>query len=182
MARFRRKKVYQIIEIMALGLMALDLLVYLVVARPLDLVVKSQQEKFSAAKRNVKLTEMRISQLQEELAELPATGEEMKQFLDQHVPPRRKGYSRAAGLVHQLTQDAGVQLNQVAYRLDSDHKEPLERLGIQVNVQGTFENLLRFTHSLETANDFLLVRGVIFQPGEGGGLALRLLAVLYVTP
>jgi len=182
MGKFRRKTLYRILEAAALGLAAVDLVIYLAVARPLQDAVQSQQERFSEVRRQVRLSEGRVTQLQDELETLPATGKEMKQFLTDHVPQRRRSYSRAAGLVHKLTQDSGVQLKQVAYRLDPNAKEPLERLGILVNVEGPFESLLRFMHSLETTDNFLLVRGIIFQPGENGGLALRLLAELYVAP
>jgi len=182
MAKLRRKTLYRVLEAAALGLAALDLVVYVAVARPLQDAVKSQQERFSEIRRQVRLSEARVVRLQGELAALPVTSKEMKQFLTDHVPPRRRSYSRAAGLVHKLTQDSGVQLKQVAYRLDPNTKEPLERLGILVNVEGPFESLLRFMHSLETTDNFLLVRGIIFQPGDNGGLALRLLAELYVAP
>jgi len=163
-------------------MVALDLALYLAVARPLQSAVESEQADFSAGRQEAKLTEGRIAKDQTELATLPVTERELKQFLTDHVPQRRRGYSRAAGLVHQLTQDSGVQLKQVAYRLDPNSKEPLERLGVMVNVEGSFESQLKFVHSIETTNDFLIVRGIIFQPGESGGLALRLLAELCVTP
>lgn len=182
MARLRRRTLHNILEGAALGLVALDLVVYLGLARPLSSAVKSQQERFNSARQQMRMTEIRIGQAQVEIAALPGTAEEMKEFLDEHVPPRRRGYSRAAGLVHKLTDDSGVQLKRVAYRLSEDPKDPLERLGIQVNVEGGFESLLKFTHALETSNDFLLVRGIIVQPGEDNGLGLRVLAELYVTP
>ena len=182
MARLRRKTLHRILEIAALGMVALDLVFYLVVARPLAGGVRDQQERFAAARVQVHLIQTRIGQAQDELNALPSTDAAMKKFLENHVPPRQRGYSQAAGLVHKLTEDSNVQLKRVAYRLTVDPKEPLERLGIQVSVEGPFEGLLKFAHSLETTDDLLLVRGVIVQPGDNGGLGLRLLAELYVTP
>ena len=180
--KFRRRKMRRALQITALGVAALDLVVYLALAHPLASAVRSDQEKFLSARLQVRAREAHIARLQKSLAELPDTDEEMNEFLSKHVPPRRRGFSRAAGMVRQFTQDAGVELTGVAYRLGSDRNAPLERLGIQVTVQGPFPSLLRFTHAMETANDFVLVRGLAFQPGESGGLALRLLADLYVTP
>jgi len=182
MARFRRKKVERVIEIVALSLAGLDLVVYLAVARPLSSAVAAKQQAFSAARRNIQMSEVRLAKLSQSLAALPSTDEDIKQFLNDHVPPRRRGFSRAAGLVRQITGDSGVQITGVGYRLETQRKEPLQRLGIQVNVHGQFQNLLRFTHALVTAKDFVLVRGLAFQPAEAGGLALRLAADLYVTP
>jgi Tfp pilus assembly protein PilO len=182
MPKFGRRNLRLALQTAALGVAALDLVVYLALARPLASAVRSEQEKFSSARSQVRAKEAQLARLQKSLAELPDTDEELKEFLSQHVPPRRRGFSRAAGMVRQFTQDAGIQLTGVAYRLGSDRNAPLERLGIQVTVEGPFQSLLRFTHAMETANDFVLVRGLAFQPGESGGLALRLLADLYVTP
>jgi len=182
MARLRRKTIYRILEAAALGLAALDLVLYLGISHPLAVAVQDQHEMFSATRVQVKQTQVRIAMLQKELAALPLTGQELDQFLQDHVPRRRKAYSRAAGLVHKFTQDSSVVLTHVAYRPEGRPSEPLEQLGISVTVQGSFEALQRFTHALETAPDLLIVRGAIFQPGETGGLALRLLADLYVNP
>jgi Tfp pilus assembly protein PilO len=182
MLKLRRKTLYRILEAAALGVAALDLVMYLGVSRPLAIAVEDQQESFAAARLQVKQTQARIAQFQKELTALPRTRQELDQFLQDHVPQRRKAYSRAAGLVHKLTQDNGIQLTRVAYRPEGRPGEPLEQLGISVTVQGPFEGLQRFTHDLETAPDLVIVRGIIFQPGETGGLALRLLADLYVNP
>ena len=182
MTRLRRKTIYRILEAAALGLAALDLVLYLGVSHPLAIAVEDQHQTFSTTRVQVKQTQARLARLQKELTALPETRQQLDQFLRDHVPPRRKAYSRAAGLVNKFTQDAGVELSRVAYRPEGRPTEPLEQLGISVTVQGPFEGLQRFTHALETAPDLLIVRGAIFQPGETGGLALRLLADLYVNP
>lgn len=182
MARITRKKLARFVEGVALSLAGLDLIVYLAVARPLASAVATKQQEFSASRRSIRASEVRLAKLSQSIAELPSTDEQVKQFLSDHVPPRRRGFSRAAGLVRQITQDSGVQLTGVSYRLETEHKEPLQRLSVQVNVRGPFQSLLHFTHALETAKDFVLVRGLTLQPGEGGTLALRLVADLYVTP
>ena len=182
MARITRKRLARIVEAVALSLAGLDLIVYLAVAHPLASAVATKQQEFSAARKSIRASELRLAQLSHSITELPATGEQVKQFLSDHVPPRRRGFSRAAGLVRQITQDSGVQLTAVSYRLETEHKEPLQRLSVQVNVRGPFQSLLHFTHALETAKDFVLVRGLVLQPGDGGTLTLRLVADLYVTP
>ncbi len=182
MGKLRRKALYHILEAAALGLAALDLVLFLGVSRPLAIAVEDEHQAFRAARLQVKQTQGQIAKFQKELDALPQTRHELDQFLQDHVPPRRKAYSRAAGLVEKLTQDASVELMRVAYRPEGRPAEPLEQLGISVTVQGPFEGLQHFTHSLETASDLVIVRGAIFQPGETGGLALRLLADLYVNP
>jgi len=180
--KLKRKTIYRIIETAALSLAALDLIAYLVIARPLASSVSAEQERFSQSRQQVKASEARIGLYQKELSEMPATGRELHAFLEEHVPPRRRGYSRVSGLVHKLTQDSNVQMDQLGYRLEMEPKDPLQRLEFQVKVTGPFEALLRFTHALETSSDLVLVRGLIFQTGETQGLGLRILADAYVTP
>ena len=180
--KLKRKTLYRVIETAALALAALDLIAYLFVARPLANSVSAAQERFSESRQQVRLSEARIALYQKELAEIPATEKEMKAFVEEHVPPRRRGYSRVSGLVHKVAQDSNVQVDQLAYRLEMEPKDPLQRLEFQVKVVGPFEALLRFTHALETSSDLVLVRGLIFQPGETRGLGLRILADAYVTP
>ena len=180
--RLKRKTLHRILETAALSLVALDLIAYLVIARPLANSVSSEQERFSESRQQVSLSEARIALYQKELAAIPTTEKEMKSFLEEHVPSRRRGYSRVSGLTHKLTQESNVQLEQLAYRLELEPKDPLQRLEFQVKVTGPFEALLRFTHALETSSELILVRGLIFQPGETQGLGLRMLADAYVTP
>jgi hypothetical protein len=180
--KLKRKTLYRIIETAALSLAVLDLIAYLVIARPLASSVSAEQERFSESRQQVRASEARIGLYQKELAAMPATERELEAFLKEHVPPRRRGYSRVSGLVHKLTQDSNVQMDQLGYRLEMEPKDPLQRLEFQVKVTGPFEALLRFTHALETSDDLVLVRGLIFQPGESAGLGLRILADAYVTP
>jgi Tfp pilus assembly protein PilO len=180
--KIKRKALYRIIEISALSLVVLDLIVYLAIARPLNSSVLTEQDRFSDSRQQVRLSEARIALYQKELAEMPVTQKEMKAFLEENVPARRRGYSRVSGLVHKLTQDSNVQMDQLAYRLEMEPKDPLQRLEFQVKVTGPFEALLRFTHALETSSDLIQVRGLIFQPGETQGLSLRILADAFVTP
>jgi len=180
--KLKRKTLLRIVETAAISLVVLDLIAYLVIARPLSSAVSAEQERFSEERQQVRLSEARIGLYQKEIAALPETENEMKSFLEEHVPPRRRGYSRVSGLAHKLAQDSNVQIDQLAYRLEMEPKDPLQRLEFQVKVTGPFEALLRFTHALETSNDLILTRGLIFQPGETQGLGLRILADAYVTP
>jgi len=180
--KMRRKTLLGIIEKVAAGLVLLDAALYFAVVRPLDAAVGRERASFQSARRSLQADEAKVAALETARATLPATGREMQDFLKQRVPPRRRGFSRAAGMVRELTQQSGVQLSGVGYRLYLSKKEPLERLGIVVEVEGAFPSLLKFTHAMETTSDLVLVRGILLQPGETGTLSLRLAADLYVTP
>jgi Tfp pilus assembly protein PilO len=177
----RQKALLRWVEIAAVFLIAADIVLYVAVVHPLKSSAESEQQESDSLRQQVRAEQARLAALEKSQADLPATDTQIQDFFSKHVPSRRKGFSRAAALVRELTQKSGVQLTAVGYRLDSTHKQVLDRLGIEMEVTGAFPDLLRFTHALETADDFVLVRGLSFEPAEEGGLALRIAADLYMT-
>jgi hypothetical protein len=181
MGRSRRKTLIRIVESVAVGLVLLDVVLYFVLVRPLASMRTAEQVRYSTTRERVRELRMRAARLEKFETAVPETEKQLSAFVRSHIPPRRQGFSRAARLVRRLTEQAGVQLSGVAYKLDSTADDPLERLGIEVEVEGPFSSLLNFSHALETASDFIVVRGFAFEPTEGQGIALRLGADLYLN-
>ncbi|PYV11285.1 MAG: hypothetical protein DMG23_04735 [Acidobacteria bacterium] len=182
MRRNRRKVFFRIMEGAAVGLVVLDALLYGALLRPLRRAAAEKKQEVGQTRSRIQDETMRVESLKRYLAALPTASADIKAFVHEHVPPRRWIFSRASGLVRRLAEQSDLQLSPVSYRLDSSPAEALERLGVELTVEGTFSNLLRFAHSLETANEFILVRDFTFQPGEKGRLALRMTAELYLEP
>ncbi len=182
MRRSRRKILIRIVVGAALVLLLLDAALYLAVVRPVRRLVATEQQARGLAEAGVLEGRRRVERLKKFQQALPGAHEQIRIFLEDHIPSRRRGYSRAARLVRQLTEESGIQLSSVTYKLNSAREEPLQHLGIEVTVEGPFMGLLKFAHGLETAKDFILVRDFIFQPGEGGSLAMRLGADVYLEP
>jgi Tfp pilus assembly protein PilO len=170
----------RVLERVAFVLVLLALGVWLVVVRPFEDRLLAEQRAYRTVRQQKLAAEARVTRLEK----IPVTDAdtELKGFVSEHMPPRRRSFSKAADLVRRLTQDSGVQLSGVSYRLDEVKGEPLQRLGIEVNVQGPFPNLLGFAHAVETSSDFLVLRGFSLETGDGETLALRMAADLYVTP
>jgi Tfp pilus assembly protein PilO len=163
-------------------LVFLDIVLYLAAVRPLEKLVGAEHQRFAATRSRAHEAALRVARLEKYQAALPEADTQIQGFLREHVPPRRRAFSHAARLVRRLTQAAGLQLADVAYRLDSTDEEPFQRLGIELDVEGSFPGLLNFAHALETADELVLVRDFAFEPVEGGTVALRLTADLYLTP
>jgi hypothetical protein len=53
---------------------------------------------------------------------------------------------------------------------------------VVINVAGPFPALLKFVHTLETANDLIVIQGFNITVGDTQPLMLRLAADLYLTP
>ena len=183
MRKSRRQIVNRIIETTGIGLVALDLLVFFAVYRPLGNKIDVEARRHAELRQTIRNQQVRVDVLKKYEAALPQAGKGLEDFTTNRTPSRREAYSTAAHLIHKVADASGVKVSSTAYRLDMEHHDPLERLELDINVQGSYPGLLKFSHALETANDFILVREFTFTPGEeNGALGLRLGADLYLTP
>jgi Tfp pilus assembly protein PilO len=182
MKRLRRRKIIRFFEIAALGAVCLDLVFYMVAVRPVRREVVRNENSYRQASLQFRQRELRVAHFEKVQKELPVADDKLKNFIHEHVPSRRMIFSDAARLVRVLTQQSGVKLDNVSYKLSSEKGEPLEQLGLDVTVEGSFQNLLKFAHSLETADDLILVRNFSFAGGQAGSVSLRIGGILYITP
>jgi Tfp pilus assembly protein PilO len=167
-----------------MGLVALDLVVFFAVYRPLGDKVAAETRRHAELRQAIRNQQVRVDLLKKFEAAIPRAGKGLEDFTAHRTPSRREAFSTAAHLIKKAADAAGVQLTSEAYRLDKEHHDPLERLALDISAQGSYFGLLKFSHALETADDFLLVRDFTFTPGEGenGAVGLRLEADLYLTP
>lgn len=182
MRKSRHQVVNRIVEATGVGLVALDLLVFFAIYRPLGDKSAGEEQRHAELRRTVRDLQVRVDRLERFQAALPQTSKELDDFMTDRIPARREAYSKADHLVHKVGDAAGVKILAIAFRLDPEHKDPLERLALDINVLGPYAGLLKFSHALETANEFILIRQFNFAPGEGGALSLRVGADIYLTP
>jgi Tfp pilus assembly protein PilO len=164
-------------------LVALDLVVFFAIFQPLGTKLEAEARGHEDLRRTIRNQELRVELLKNYQAALPDVAKGLDDFASNRAPSRREAYSTAAHLVHKLADAAGVKVSSMEYRLDTAHVDSLERLSLEINLQGPYQSLLKFSHGLETATDFITVREFDFEPGENGdALRLRLGADLYLTP
>ena len=178
----RRQIVHRIIEVIGAGLVVLDLLVFFGVFRPLGNKLSEEARRHTELRQTIRTQQVRLDLLKKYEAALPQVGKGLEDFTTNRAPSRREAYSTAAHLIDKVADAAGVKVTTRAYRLYTEHKDPLEQLAIDMSVQGSYASLLKFSHALETANEFILIRDFSITPGESGAISLRLGADLYLTP
>jgi Tfp pilus assembly protein PilO len=177
-----RKVVVRTLERTAVALLLADLIVCSVGVFWLGGRLQTAQREYDEMRRRVRLESRQVARLESFETLLPGVDHELQAFEQSHVPPRRRGFSRGARLVRKIASDSSVELAGVAYKLDSRGSQPLKRLAINVVVEGPFDGLVKFSHNLETASDFVVVREFNLQPVEGGSLSLKISADLYLVP
>lgn len=163
--------------------MILDLAAFFAIYRPLAVKLDSQAHHRAELRQSVRNLEVRVDVLKKYEAALPEVGKELDDFTSHRIPSRREGYSTADHLLHKVADACGVKLATVGFKLEPQHKDPLEHLELEINAQGPYAGLVKFAHTLETADEFMLVREFQFLPGENNEpLSLKLGADLYLTP
>ena len=182
MSKSRRKTIVRIVEGTALVLVLLDLTVYFALVRPLRTMRTGEEASYAAARERLHDLKARAARLEKYQAAVPGAEGELSDFLKEHLPARRQGFSRAVRMVRELTGKSSLHLASVSYKLESSKDDPFERLAVQVDVEGSYSNLISFAHTLETSSDLIILRDFSFEPAEGHVLALRLGADLYLKP
>ena len=184
MKKSRRQIINRILEATGIGLVALDLLVFYAVYQPLSSRIDLAERQDEQIRQTIRDQQARVEVLKKYAAAMPQVGKGLESFNTNRTPSRREAYSTAAHLIHKIADAAGVKVASTGYRLDSaTHGDPLEKLELDINLEGSYEGLVKFSHALETTNDFILVRGFNFTPGgDNEPLGLRLGAELYLTP
>jgi Tfp pilus assembly protein PilO len=177
-----RKVLIRALEKVAVSLVVLDALLYFALVRPLRALRNAKEAEFTTMRVRLRDARARVAQLEAFQAEVPGADEQLEGFLNEHVPTRRQGFSRAARLVRELVEKSGAQLESISYKLDSDTDDPLRSLALEIDIEGPFESLLDFAHALETGSELAVVRNFNFQPREGGTMGLHLVADLFLKP
>ncbi len=182
MARSRRHTVIRVVQIAGASLVVLDVLLYFFMYRYTQSMLFTEQQQFADLRGRILDDESRIGRLNQFLAGLPAAGERLASFEKDHAPARRQAYSQAAKMLRVLAEKSGAQLGSVAYKRDDKSSGPLLRLGLMINVEGSFPALMKFAHGLETAQDLVVIRGFNIAETDNRVLDLRLAADMYLTP
>lgn len=164
-----------------MALVAADLAVFFLVYRPLGTKLEEAGRQQDRLRQGIRSQQVRVDALKRYDEALPAAGQQIDDFVGARTPTRREAYSTAAHLLHKVAEEAGVNVAMLVYHsIDKGSGDPLERLALDINVQGSYAGLVKFAHALETSKEFMLVRDGTMVPGENGALNLRLLADLYV--
>ncbi len=183
MKKSRRQIVNRIFEATALCLLAAAVVVFFVLYQPLARKIDAAEHQQEALRQTVRNQQVRVEILKKYELLLPQAGKGLSDFAANRTPERREAYSTAAHLITKLADGSGVKVSSRGYHFDKTQHDPLWRLELDLNVEGPYQDLLKFSHALETANNFILVRDFSFVPGgENQALGLRLGADFYVTP
>ena len=182
MRRNRHQIVTRVFQVAGISLVLLDVLLYFVVYQQTQSQLSSELEQFASVRQRIFDGEARIERLTKYKAGLPETGKTLAALIEDHTLHRRQAYSQAFKLLRLVAEQSGAQLGKVDFKRNDRALGPVLPLGAAINVEGTFPQLLKFAHGLETSSDLLVIRSFSLTEGEDTPLQLRLLVDMYFTP
>jgi len=181
MRKTRRQLWMRFAEAAGLATVALDLIVFLAVYRPLGMRLLAEYGVYRDLRQQVRSLEARVEALDKFRMELPEAAKHLDQFTLERTPSRRQGFSTAARLIQEAAEASAARTASVGYRLDKGHGEPFERLALEVSAQGGYAGMQKFVHALETSDELILVREFVIAPLDEGTVDARIKADLYLT-
>ena len=182
MRRNRQQIVTRVFQIAGISLVLVDVLLFFVVYRQTQAQLSSELDQFASLRQRIFDGEARIERLRKYKAALPDTGKNLTALIEDHTLHRRTAYSQAFKLLRLVAQQSGVELGKVEFKRNDKAGGPLLPLGAAINAEGSFPQLLKFAHGLETADDLLVIRSFSMTEGEDTPQQLRLLVDMYFTP
>ncbi len=182
MPREKARRIARGFEWGALALLAVDLVLYLIFVAPAGRMAASERARQQELAERIHEEKAVVAKLSQFKDAAPKVSEQLADFTEKHISPHREAYYRAARLMRELSDKSGLQLTGISYKLDPWHGEPFRRLSVQIQVAGPFDNLMKFVHDLDVANEFVVLESCSLQEHEGQGMGMSLIAGMYLEP
>jgi len=153
----------RVVYIVLLGLVLLNLPLYLVFVRP---------EIEADAGETARIDQMR-SQLARRVNTLNAL-KDIEQFSTEYLFPQEKGASELLKTLEEICAEAGLLRNRVTYRLDPEPAFGMQRLSITLPIEGNYTNIRDFLNVLESESKLVIVDSMALVSEREGTDMLRL--------
>lgn len=102
-------------------------------------------------------------------------GTDLEKFYGEVLPANLSVARRLTVLkLAQLARSHDVALQRGAATTESLRDSPLERLGVNYSLEGSWDDVRQFIYEIETGPDFLVIDNVGLSEGEGGNTPLAL--------
>lgn len=172
----RRHWVYTLL----VGLLLLDAGIYFGWLRRPASVPGFAEALLSQLTRDAAIREAEVARLRRVREKLPQVRPALTSFIAERFPLERAGYSGLAGDLNEAARTAGVRLGNVTYKVETRQpRADLLAVEVSADLQGGYQNLLRFLEALEEAKGFYLINELAVVSSQRGGLRLQMRLVTY---
>ena len=154
----------------------LNVLVYAFGVYPLSQRVANVEQRNQSAEQALTLARREHDAARGALVGKERATVELATFYKEVLPPNLAGARRLTYLrLSQLVREAGLQFKTSQYEQNTaERQSTLERLRIQLQVQGSWENIRTLIYQLDTAPEFVVIDNIVLSEGRADGGALEL--------
>lgn len=146
---------------------AIGVLTYVFVVSPLAQRVANIEDRDRAAEQALSAAQSEMLQVTRTLSGKSSAAEELDIFYAEVLPQGLPGARRLTSLrLARLAREANLAYERASFEPVEERDSTLTRLQVQMSLSGSYGNVRRFIHALETAPEFVVIDNV--QLGEGG--------------
>jgi Tfp pilus assembly protein PilO len=153
--------------------LALNVLVYLVGVYPLSQRVANVSQRNDAAAKALAAAQQENGAVTGALAGQDQAATELSTFYGEVLP---KDMASARRLTHlriaQMARQHGLRYERATSEPVEDRNSTLTRLKTDVSLEGSYPEVRAFIHTLETAEEFVVIDNIQLEEGAGGGASL----------
>ncbi len=162
--------------LLPLGIVALvNVALFTVAVYPLSLKVAASERRAAAARTQLQAAEREERELKGTVARTEQADKDLARFYQDMLPrdvagARRLTYAHLAT----LADENGLLLTRRRFDVDPSHQGRLNRLRIEMSLEGDYADVRAFVHALETAAEFIVIEDVRLAEGQAPGAPLSL--------
>jgi Tfp pilus assembly protein PilO len=178
---------YRRVIIPILAVFAINVLVYAFAVYPLAQRVANVEQRDREAKQALSQAKREYDAVSGAVVGKERATVELATFYKDVLPADYAGARRLTYLrLQQLVREAGLKYENSTYQRVTDKDSTLERLDINLSVEGRYENIRALIYQLDTAPEFVVIDNIALSEGDTGPgtqkLTLQLATYYRVTP
>lgn len=164
----------RVVYIVLLGLVLLNLLLYLVFVRPEIEADAGETARIDQMRSQLARRVNTLNALKDIEKKLNESHEKYRQFSTEYLFPQEKGASELLKTLEEICAEAGLLRNRVTYRLDPEPAFGMQRLSITLPIEGNYTNIRDFLNVLESESKLVIVDSMALVSEREGTDMLRL--------
>ena len=176
---YRRQK-QQYIFAAALGAIAvLNILFFLILHRPARNEYFDLQDSIAGLNQDIQSRHHAVERLEKLNAQLETSEQDRHTMYTSHFLRRDIGYSEILPELENIAQRIGVRKSRVEYSQATMPQYGLYSVKIQIPVDGSYPNIVRFIQDLENGETFFIIEGISLRGADdtasrGGSVSLSM--------
>ena len=155
---------------LALAVLAVvDLVIYLFAIGPLSESDRERRLMADTLQKQVKERTVQVEKLAAIVQKVEKARTDGDKLLQEITMPRRSAFSSIVSELDQAAQQAGVELRDRGYNVEPiEGSDTLSMMTVNVGLEGSYENLVRFLNQLDRSPRFLIIESLGAAPQQSG--------------